>query len=336
VTSTIEHDQLVRAKVTTGLWRTAVVYQIYPRSFADSNGDGIGDLPGITSRVGYLQWLGVDAVWLSPFHPSALADGGYDIDDHCDVAPELGSLDDFDEMVRTLHAAGIKVIVDIGPITPPIGIPGSYRLLQRAAALRNVIVISSATASAEAASSRPTTGNRSSVDRLGHQPVMGSGTSTSSPLSSRISTGRTRKCGPTSGTLCASGPTAGWTDFGSMWPTACARILSEPYPPWGEIADLMRENGSHPHWDRDDVHEIYADWRRTLQLLRTAPLRSRGDRRTPGAASPVRLGRQSWECVQLRHAGRGLASRRVSPRDQQRPGRHDQQRLHDELAAGLP
>ncbi len=115
MTSTIGHDHLVRAKATADLWRTAVVYQIYPRSFADSNGDGIGDLPGITSRIPYLQRLGVDAVWLSPFYPSALADGGYDIDDHRDVDPRLGTLDDFDAMVRALHGADIKLIVDIVP-----------------------------------------------------------------------------------------------------------------------------------------------------------------------------------------------------------------------------
>src|SRR6476619_795883 len=96
-------------------WRQAVVYQIYPRSFADANGDGIGDLKGITSRVGYLASLGIDAVWLSPFYPSALADGGYDVDDYRDVDPKLGSLDDFDEMIRALHAAGLKLIVDIVP-----------------------------------------------------------------------------------------------------------------------------------------------------------------------------------------------------------------------------
>ncbi len=96
-------------------WRQAVVYQIYPRSFADVNGDGIGDLKGITSRVPYLQELGVDAVWLSPFYPSALADGGYDVDDYRDVDPRIGTLDDFDEMVATLHAAHIKVVVDIVP-----------------------------------------------------------------------------------------------------------------------------------------------------------------------------------------------------------------------------
>ena len=96
-------------------WRQAAVYQIYPRSFADSNGDGIGDLPGITSRVPYLVHLGIDAVWLSPFYPSALADGGYDVDDYRDVDPKIGTLEQFDQMVAALHAAGIRVIVDIVP-----------------------------------------------------------------------------------------------------------------------------------------------------------------------------------------------------------------------------
>ncbi|MFH8252007.1 glycoside hydrolase family 13 protein [Microbacterium sp. B2969] len=96
-------------------WRQASVYQIYPRSFADSNGDGLGDIQGITSRVGYLKDLGIDAVWLSPFYPSALADGGYDVDDYRNVDPRLGTLDDFDEMTAALHAAGIKLVVDIVP-----------------------------------------------------------------------------------------------------------------------------------------------------------------------------------------------------------------------------
>ncbi|MBO9704731.1 MAG: alpha-amylase, partial [Arthrobacter sp.] len=90
-------------------WRQAAVYQIYPRSFADANGDGIGDLRGIISRVPYLADLGIDAVWLSPFYPSALADGGYDVADYRDVDPRLGTLDDFDEMLAALHGAGIKV-----------------------------------------------------------------------------------------------------------------------------------------------------------------------------------------------------------------------------------
>ncbi|MEY4367025.1 MAG: hypothetical protein RLZ28_440, partial [Actinomycetota bacterium] len=96
-------------------WRQAVVYQIYPRSFADSNGDGIGDLKGIISRVPYLKELGIDAVWLSPFYPSQLADGGYDVDDYRDVDPKIGSLAEFDEMIDALHASGIRAFVDIVP-----------------------------------------------------------------------------------------------------------------------------------------------------------------------------------------------------------------------------
>ncbi len=94
-------------------WREAVVYQIYPRSFADGNGDGIGDFVGAFTRVSYLSDLGVDAVWLSPFYPSSLADGGYDVDNYRDVDPRIGTLADFDDLVAALHSAGIRVIVDI-------------------------------------------------------------------------------------------------------------------------------------------------------------------------------------------------------------------------------
>ncbi|MCH8617124.1 alpha-glucosidase family protein [Sphingomonas sp. SM33] len=93
-------------------WRGAAIYQIYPRSFADSNGDGIGDLPGITSRLDYVARLGVDAIWLSPFFKSPMRDFGYDISDYCAVDPIFGTLHDFDQLVRTAHAAGLKVIID--------------------------------------------------------------------------------------------------------------------------------------------------------------------------------------------------------------------------------
>jgi alpha-glucosidase len=96
-------------------WRQAVVYQVYPRSFADADGDGLGDIRGITSRVPYLARLGVDALWLSPFYPSALADGGYDVADYRNVDPRLGTLEHFDELVRAAHGAGLKIIVDIVP-----------------------------------------------------------------------------------------------------------------------------------------------------------------------------------------------------------------------------
>ena len=96
-------------------WRQAAIYQIYPRSFADSNGDGIGDIKGITSRIPYLKSLNIDAVWLSPFYPSALAEGGYDVDDYRNVDAKLGALKDFDEMLAGLHKEGIRVFVDIVP-----------------------------------------------------------------------------------------------------------------------------------------------------------------------------------------------------------------------------
>jgi alpha-glucosidase len=96
-------------------WRDAVVYQIYPRSFQDSDGDGVGDLRGITQRLDYLVWLGVDAFWLSPIYPSPLADFGYDVSDYTAVDPQLGTLDDFDELVASAHERGLRVLLDLIP-----------------------------------------------------------------------------------------------------------------------------------------------------------------------------------------------------------------------------
>ena len=96
-------------------WRDAVVYQVYPRSFADTNGDGIGDLPGIIDRLDYLIDLGVDAVWISPFYTSPLHDGGYDVADFRDVDERLGSLADMDALIEQAHARGLRVIMDIVP-----------------------------------------------------------------------------------------------------------------------------------------------------------------------------------------------------------------------------
>ena len=96
-------------------WKHGVVYQIYPRSFQDTNGDGVGDLKGISERLDYLRWLGVDAIWISPIYPSPMADFGYDVSDYCDIDPLFGSLDDFDRLVAEAHAREIKVILDFVP-----------------------------------------------------------------------------------------------------------------------------------------------------------------------------------------------------------------------------
>ena len=96
----------------TEWWRGAVIYQVYPRSFQDSDGDGIGDLPGILQRLDYIASLGVDAIWLSPISKSPQKDMGYDVSDYTDIDPLFGSLEDFDDLIRRAHALGLKVIID--------------------------------------------------------------------------------------------------------------------------------------------------------------------------------------------------------------------------------
>ena len=97
---------------TNRWWRGGVIYQIYPRSFMDTNGDGVGDLPGIVDRLDYVASLGVDAIWISPFFKSPMADFGYDIADYRDVDPLFGTLADFDRLLAKAHGLGIKVMID--------------------------------------------------------------------------------------------------------------------------------------------------------------------------------------------------------------------------------
>ncbi|MFO1062609.1 MAG: alpha-amylase family glycosyl hydrolase [Pirellulales bacterium] len=96
-------------------WQKGIIYQIYPRSFQDKNGDGVGDLRGILSRLDYLEWLGVDALWLSPIFPSPMADFGYDVSDYRAIDPLFGTMEDFEQLVHDVHARGMRIVLDFVP-----------------------------------------------------------------------------------------------------------------------------------------------------------------------------------------------------------------------------
>ncbi|PYY36221.1 alpha-amylase [Curtobacterium sp. MCJR17_055] len=246
-------------------WRQASVYQIYPRSFADADGDGIGDLRGVTDRVPYLASLGVEAVWLSPFYPSALADGGYDVDDYRDVDPRLGTLDDFDDMVAALHGAGIRVIVDVVPnhtsdrhewfreaLASPKGSPARARYV-----FRDGSGPSGADAPADWVS------------------IFGG------PAWTPVGDGQWYLH-----SFAKEQPDLDWTnrevrdDFlrtlrfwsdrgvdGFRIDVAHGLAKDLPagdLPTWAEVT-AMPKDGTHPLWDRDEVHEIYAEWRRVFE-----------------------------------------------------------------------
>ncbi len=245
-------------------WRQASVYQIYPRSFADANGDGIGDLPGVTSRVPYLASLGIEAVWLSPFYPSALADGGYDVDDYRDVDPRLGTLDDFDEMVSALHAAGIRVIVDVVP----------NHTSDRHAWFREAL------ASPKGSAARDRYVFRDGTGPSGEQPPADWVSIFGGPAWTAVGDGQWYLHN-----FAKEQPDLNWAnrevrdDFLHtlrFWSDrgvdgfridvahGLAKDLPEgELPSWAEVLASPKD-GQHILWDRDDVHEIYAEWRQVF------------------------------------------------------------------------
>ncbi len=209
-------------------WRSAAIYQLYVRSFADSNGDGTGDLAGVRAHLSYLAGLGIDAIWFNPWYPSPMSDAGYDISDYRAIEPVFGTLADADSLIAEAHAVGIRIIIDVVPNH------GSDQHPWFAAAL------AAAPGSAErdrfwfrpgrgaAANFRRTAGSpfsavlpgRGSPSRTG-RPV--SGTCTCSLRSSQTSTGQIGRCGRTSKTCCGSGSTGARTASGSTRPRCSPR-----------------------------------------------------------------------------------------------------------------
>ena len=263
-------------------WKDAVVYQIYPRSFADADSNGVGDLDGITSRVPYLAALGVDAVWLSPFYPSALADGGYDVDDHRDVDPRIGTLADFDRLVAALHAAGIRIMVDIVP----------NHSSNRHAWFRAALAGGPDAPERALYHVRPGTGPGGTEPPGDWRSMFGGSaweriddrTPDGAPLTGP---GTPRPCQWYLHVFAPEQPDLNWDHpavredllttlrfwcdrgvdgFRVDFAPGMAKDMSEPYRPMAEIPWWpLPEDGSHPLLDRDEVHDIYAAWRALLE-----------------------------------------------------------------------
>lgn len=243
-------------------WRQAAVYQIYPRSFYDANADGLGDIKGITAKVEYLKELGLDAVWLSPFYPSELADGGYDVADYRNVDPRLGTLADFDEMATAIHGAGMKIIVDIVP---------NHSSDQHA-------WFQEALAAEKGSAARARYIFRDGQGANGELPPSDWGSIFGGPAWTQVPDGQwylhlfaseqpdfnwdNREVRDDFLTTLRFWSDRGVDGFRIDVAHALSKDLSEPLPNKAELQRLEKlHNGSNPLWDRDAVHEIYAEWR---------------------------------------------------------------------------
>ncbi|GAB3277718.1 glycoside hydrolase family 13 protein [Kineosporia babensis] len=256
-------------------WRDAAVYQVYPRSFADGTADGVGDFAGVLARLEHFTELGVDAVWFSPFYPSSLHDGGYDVDDFRAVDPRIGTLEQFDEIVKGLHARGIRVIVDIVP-----NHSSDEHVLFQAA-------VASSTGSPERAlyHFRPGLGENGELPPSDWQSLFGGSAWTRVPdgewylhLFSRHQPdwnwAHPAVHEEFERTLRFWGD-RGVDGFRVDVAMMLAKDMTDPLPPWAQVsaglpmlqggaataAEAAFEPGSNPIFDRDEVQDIYAAWR---------------------------------------------------------------------------
>lgn len=283
-------------------WRQAVVYQIYPRSFADSNGDGIGDLRGILSRIDYLAGLGIDAVWLSPFYPSALADGGYDVADYRDVDQRIGTLDDFDALAAELHKHGIRILIDI--------VPNHTSNLH--AWFQEALTAGPGSKARERYIFRDGTGPDQMRPPTDWVSLFGGS------AFDRVPDGQWYLH-----TFAAEQPDLNWgnpevraefLDILRFWADRgvdgfrvdaahmLAKDLRDPLPTQAEL-DTHPRDGNHPTWDRDELREIYAQWRTVFNSYdppRTAVAEAAVHAsRVPLYASPSTLGQSFFFDLQL-------------------------------------
>ncbi|WP_420311337.1 glycoside hydrolase family 13 protein [Streptomyces sp. YS-B37] len=313
-------------------WRQAVVYQVYPRSFADADGDGLGDLKGITQRLGHLAALGVDALWLSPFYPSELADGGYDVADYRDVDPRLGTLDDFDAMVAEAHRLGLKVMVDIVP----------NHTSRQHRWFREALAAPPGSAARGRYVFRDGRGEHGELPPTDWPSVFGGSAWAQVPDGQWYLH-----------LFTPEQPDLDWDDeevredfrttlrfwsdrgvdgFRVDVAHALAKDLTEPLRDIGPLAanseDVLDSipPGSHPYYDRDEVHAIYRDWRRAVLDTYTPPRMAVAEAWVPSArralyARPDELGQAfnfeyleaGWDAEQLREVITGsLATARAA------------------------
>ncbi len=255
------------ARTTQRWWRDAVIYEIYVRSFADSDGNGVGDLPGITARLPQLAELGIDAVWLTPFYRSPMADGGYDVADYEDVDPTLGTLSDFDLLLASAHDLGLKVIVDLVPNHTSDHHPWFQAAL----------------AAGPGSPERARYIFRDGRGPGGNEPPADWHANFGGSAWTQVADGQwyLHMFAPEQPDLDWSNPVVGeafqsilrfWLDKGVDGfridvAHGMAKKLTEPFPALGAKSvdrQLRYEVVDHPLWDRDEVHDIFRVWRRIL------------------------------------------------------------------------